>query len=187
MPGDMPPWFEEFMKQNEEEEQESASKIGSVQSTIEEYSDLRKIVRQIIFGDQPDKLVMAINRVMISADLMRTALLDNGFPQLVIYLVYIPLYGSVSLINLLQEEMLQLIILILLFGLACGLSGGLLSVLFAAFKAYNIYNERFDENGMPRDSKKKEDEDEVHINLPKDPPRSAEPEETKEEAQPKPA
>ena len=71
------PFYEEYFQ---EEFSESGPNFSSMPKTLEEYTDLKKVITSILFGDKPDKILDKVNDFMIHLNNFKTVFEENEVP-----------------------------------------------------------------------------------------------------------
>ena len=80
---------------------------------------------------------------------VKTALVQNGFPSLIAYIVYLPIFLVVSILNLIRNEILGVITVFVLLMISLVFIGVVFGLLMLALKGARIYAENHGEDGIP--------------------------------------
>ena len=94
---------------------------------------------------------------MLHLENFRIVCVENGFPRLIIHLLFYPLFLVVMLLNCIREAIMWWIVAVILFCIFMAIIGALVTLCFTGYRGYTIYQARFDENGA---EKKKNDQNE---------------------------
>jgi hypothetical protein len=116
-------------------------------NTIDEFSDIRKVISTFLFGKKPDKILVGINTYIIHFQNIREALIESHFPNLVINLVYYPLYFLTMLLNCIRETMMFWIVFIILYLVIMMVVGAFLSAALVVYRGFKIYTSKYDWEG----------------------------------------
>ena len=80
---------------------------------------------------------------------VKSALVENHFPALIAYIVYLPIFLLVSLLNLIRNEILAVITVFVLLMLSLVFIGVIFGFLMLALKGARIYAGNHGEEGIP--------------------------------------
>jgi hypothetical protein len=120
--------------------------------SIGEFNVLKDQVGLLIFGDHPDVIIAHINRYSCNLEAFRIVISEFHFPTIITYLLYVPIYIMIMLLNCIKESVMSWIVIIALAYAFIFVVGGLLGVVIMGWRGYKIYNKRF--------NKDKDDEEE---------------------------
>ena len=103
-------------------------------------------MRTFILGTEKDIILDKINRFLYNLYNVKSALIHNGFPSLIAYVAYLPIFLVVSILNLIRIEILQVIVVFVCLTISLVFIGVVFSLLMIALKGAKIYAENHGEN-----------------------------------------
>lgn len=148
----------EFFEEDEAED-ESGGTFGKLPSSAKEMEDIHSAVSEFMFGNKSDAILDSINKFMKDLEDIRTALIGQHFPLLLVNLLYFPFFLIVMLLNCIREGFVWWLIVTMVFFILMAAVGALCSMCFAAYRSIKIYGDRFDADGKPKKEEEKEKEE----------------------------
>ena len=98
-------------------------------------------MKNFILGTNKDIFLDKTNRFLMNLYNVKTALVHNGFPALIAYIVYLPIFLVVSILNLIRNEILSFITIFVVLMICVIFIGVLFGLLMLALKGLRIYAE----------------------------------------------
>ena len=124
-------------------------------NTVEEFADIRKVISSFLFGKKPDKVLSSINNYMIHFQNIREALIASSFPNLVVNLVYYPLYFVIMLLNCIRETIMFWIVFVILYLVIMMVVGAFLSAALIVYRGFKVYTSKYDWEGNDKNKDEK--------------------------------
>jgi len=81
---------------------------------------------------------------MVNLENIKKSSEENMCPGLLVNIIYWPFYLVIMILNTFRENLMWWVVAVLIFFVFCGFIGLLSGLLFIAFRAFKIYDLRFD-------------------------------------------
>lgn len=119
--------------------------------TLMKLSSVKTFILELVFGEKNDKVLDNLNLFVFHVENFRIGLTEQFGPMLVLNFLFLPIYIIVMLANCIKEAVLWWINALVLVSFIMSNIGGLISVMYAFYRAYDIYTDIYDERGNRRE------------------------------------
>ena len=126
-------------------------------NSVDELSDIRGVIQRFLFGKKPDKVLSGINKYIIHFQNIRHVLIESCFPNLIINLVYYPLYFVIMLLNCVKETVMFWIVFLILYLIIMMVVGAFLSAALVLYRGFKIYTSKYDWDGNDKNKDEKKE------------------------------
>ena len=126
----------EYIKENDKDDHyKHLGKRVGVPQNINDFKEFAEMMSAIFLGNQKDKLLDSLNSFLCNLYNVRTVLVENHFPPLILHVLYFPICFVILTLNVVRMEIAQFIMSFALLMFAMVVSGLIFTLLFLYGKA----------------------------------------------------
>ena len=122
---------------------ETYEKFTKMPSGLSEFEEIKHELESFIFGERRDVILEKVNSFLETFSDIREALDSSLFPNLLLLLLYWPVYLIIMVLNAIKDGLIFWMLALVILGLAFGAMGAIMTVCFTGYRCYRIYSSRF--------------------------------------------